>query len=128
MKKVLVAILAVFYLTITSGIAFSIHYCMGKQSGISLTLIGEDEACACGSGEKANDCCRTELKLIKIDDNQQKPDFKNIEFSPFTSMVKSFFDYDHFKPADSHVALAAASEGPPKPSKKIHILNRNLRL
>ena len=66
MKKVFVAILAIVYLAVASGVAVNVHYCMGKVA--SVDLIHSSEKC----GMKTNGgCCRDEPRLIKLSDTHK---------------------------------------------------------
>lgn len=70
MKRFLVAILAILYITLTSGVVVSVHYCMGKRSNVS---IGNFSQKLCGCGPKENKkCCSSEIKIVKLDDNHQQ--------------------------------------------------------
>jgi hypothetical protein len=68
-KRSLVAILTVIYFAISSGVVMNVHYCMGKLSSVKLDAFGA-KACACGKSEKKS-CCKTELKVVKIEDVQK---------------------------------------------------------
>lgn len=67
MKKFTIAILAIFYLTVSSGIAMSIHYCMANVVSVSL-MHTEDEDGGCGM-EKG--CCKDEFKIVKLNDSHK---------------------------------------------------------
>lgn len=68
MKKVLVFILAVIYITVSSGMVLNIHYCMGKIATAQTGTSSKD----CGCKQKGTkDCCKTEHRLLKIQDNQK---------------------------------------------------------
>lgn len=63
-----------FYLTVSSGMAVNIHYCMGKIS--SVTFGGEkdhnDGSCnKCGMSKAENHCCNDESQFLKLTDAQQ---------------------------------------------------------
>lgn len=64
MKKFAVAILAILYITVSSGVAMSIHYCMGKVASVS--LMHTDHGC----GMK-KDCCKNEFKIVKLNDSHK---------------------------------------------------------
>lgn len=73
MKKILVAILSVFYLLSTSGFTVYEHYCMGELANASLSdNTSDDGSCSkCGMEKKegtGNDCCQDEHKFVKTDD------------------------------------------------------------
>lgn len=68
MKKAVVLLLAVIYITLTSGVAVNVHYCMGKIAGTTYGPEREHQCDRCGM-EKRSGCCETEHKLVKADDD-----------------------------------------------------------
>lgn len=70
MKKILVSIFAVFYLTSTVGATLHLHYCMDKLVNWSLTDAERNKCENCGM-EKDGGCCKDEHKFVKntIDQN-----------------------------------------------------------
>jgi hypothetical protein len=69
MKRFLATILAVIYLSISSGMVVNIHYCMGKFSSAKLAVL-PGKTCGCGKMETKG-CCKTESKLVKLEDAQK---------------------------------------------------------
>lgn len=82
MKKITIAILAVIYLVVSSGIAVSIHYCMGKVS--SIDLVHNDEKCGKCGMEKNTGCCKNEFKIVKLSDSHKLLSNEVRIFSPVT--------------------------------------------
>jgi hypothetical protein len=71
MKRSLVAILAIVYFVISSGVVVNIHYCMGKMSSAKLQA-SVSKSCGCGKKmESKKGCCKTEQKLVKLEDAQK---------------------------------------------------------
>jgi hypothetical protein len=73
MKRTLTSIIAIIYFVISSGLAMSIHYCMGKISSVDLNH-NSTETCVCGMSLKETSnkgCCKTEFKMVKLDDNHK---------------------------------------------------------
>ena len=66
----MVVILALLYITMTSGVVVNVHYCMGAVASITY---GHDESESCGKcGMKAKaGCCHTEFKMVKLEDAHQ---------------------------------------------------------
>ncbi len=89
MKRSVVAILALIYITASSGVVMNIHYCMGKLSSVKMGLLAKNP-CGCGSMEKKG-CCKTEQKLAKVSDNH-KAAYTSFQFnaSPKILPVESF--------------------------------------
>lgn len=71
MKKAFVAILAVLYLTITSGVVVNVHYCMGRFASVAYGADNHDVCGKCGMPDKKSKCCHTESKLVKVQDVHQ---------------------------------------------------------
>jgi len=67
-KKVIVTILSILYLTSTTGTSLHMHFCMGKLADWNL-VHNESETCSkCGmdkTDEKLNGCCKDEHKFFK---------------------------------------------------------------
>lgn len=76
MKKILAILFSIFYFGFSSGAVFSVHYCMDKFASVSQKT--EDICSKCGMKTKKN-CCKTEIKIVKVDDCQ-KSDFLKIDF------------------------------------------------
>lgn len=68
MKRLLLSILTILYLSTSTGVIFHVHYCMGEQVGAGFTNHSDQEECSyCGMTKKDNnDCCKDEQKIIKI--------------------------------------------------------------
>ena len=69
MKKVLIFIVAIIYLSVSSGVAMTIHYCMGKVSSIDL-FHHSDKCGKCGM-KTTGDCCKDEFKIVKLTDSHK---------------------------------------------------------
>jgi hypothetical protein len=61
------------YMTVSSGIAMEIHYCMGEKTGVDFYTDSNDKCGRCGMKEqKKKGCCSDEHKFLKLDDSHQK--------------------------------------------------------
>jgi len=76
MKKILAILFSIFYFGFSSGAVFSVHYCMEELASVSQKA--EDICSKCGVKTK-KDCCKTEIRVVKVDDSQ-KSDFLKIDF------------------------------------------------
>ncbi len=77
MKKIFIAIFAIFYLAISSGFTIHMHYCMGKLADWDLGHNKSKTCSTCGmkkSNEKNNGCCKDEQKFIKNNTDQKTDD------------------------------------------------------
>ena len=87
MKRSAVAILAIIYLAISSGVVLNIHYCMGKMSSVKLQA-WTPNPCACGKKmESKKGCCKTEFKVVKIEDAQKAAYADFALHTPVTPLV-----------------------------------------
>jgi hypothetical protein len=71
-KKAIVLILAILYITSSSGATISLHYCMGKLVGWNLGTTEQHSCNNCGMEMNSeNGCCKDEHKQVKIDKDQK---------------------------------------------------------
>ncbi len=75
MKKFIALIVAIIYLTVSTGFIVNVHYCMGKVSSIKL----EQTAKKCCCKKTCKKCCKTEQKIVKLNSNLKQTDILNIE-------------------------------------------------
>lgn len=98
MKKLIVFILSVLYLTTTNGTVINFHYCKGKLSSVKLKLLTKN-LCDCQKQSSYNfkkiNCCKTEFKVIKIS-NLHKASIANYEISLPNKLLKHPSYYIYF--------------------------------
>ena len=96
MKKITVAILAVIYLTVSSGVAMTVHYCMGKVASVDL-MHASDKCGKCGMKVNGG-CCKDEFKIVKLSDSHKLISNDINIFAPVAIIdnSKSIFDTDIF--------------------------------
>lgn len=71
MKKALAILLSVVYLAVTSGVAMTVHYCMGEVAAVG---IGHNESDKCGDcGMENSGCCHDDFKIVKVSDYHGTP-------------------------------------------------------
>jgi hypothetical protein len=66
--------IALFYLSATSGMVMNVHYCMGKISSVSFGHEKDhnDGTCdKCGMLKTENHCCKDEVSEVKLNDAHQ---------------------------------------------------------
>lgn len=75
MRKILSIILLSLYLVSSIGVTINAHYCGGNLASLALF---EKVSCCCDEeeAEKPIDCCKDEIKTIKISDDQIKGEEK----------------------------------------------------
>ena len=74
MKKFIVAILALVYISSSIGVTLHMHYCMGKVINMGLAENESSKCSKCGmekSLEKNRGCCKDKLQFLKNDTDQK---------------------------------------------------------
>lgn len=74
MKKIIVTIVALVYISTSTGAMLHMHYCMGKMVNWGLSHNTSKTCDGCGmkkSEEKDNGCCKDEYKFVKNDTDQK---------------------------------------------------------
>lgn len=120
MKKFLLIILAIVYISSSTGASIHMHYCMGKLTDFGLTKNTSKICSKCGMEETGNGCCRHEVKFVKNDSDQKaaEPIFQFIQLisivpHPFFKEAPSYnfpaltlvSPINHEPPRDSGIAF-----------------------
>lgn len=138
MKRFLTALLAVLYLTLSSGASVHAHYCMGKLIGAKLSHAaakgdGEHNCDLCGMQKGSDDggCCHDEEATFKTSE-AQKGALSGLSAPVFTACV---FPSSLIMPGQVRVALHNAAsrlwvKGPPlrPPALPIYVRVRSFRI
>ena len=96
MKKFLAVILAVLYISTSTGATLHMHYCMGKLADWSLGHTKTDTCGKCGmekTENKDNGCCKDEHKFIKSETAQKTTEL-NLQMvqSLATALPASYYE------------------------------------
>lgn len=84
MKKFLVAILALLYISTSTGATLHMHYCMGKLADWGFSHNKDEDCSNCGMKEtESKGCCKDEQKFLKIDKEQKTAD-ASFQIPPLT--------------------------------------------
>lgn len=68
----MVSILLVCYLAFSSGVIINFHYCMNRLASTELFAYEGDRCGKCGMHtDESNGCCRDEVKIVKMNDDQK---------------------------------------------------------
>jgi CDGSH-type Zn-finger protein len=110
MKRFTVAILALLYFTISTGMVVNIHYCMGKVSSVNVDVLAKN-LCACGKKETKG-CCKTEHKLIKLEDNH-KASFADVVFNVPAQEIEHPYNLINAQPISLTDKTAFNNHSPP---------------
>ena len=71
MKRTILGILSLIYITVASGVVINIHYCMGRIAEVGYAYNASDKCDKCGMKNKEG-CCHSEFKIVKLNDDQQQ--------------------------------------------------------
>ena len=112
MKKLSIAILAIIYLGVSSGIAMNIHYCMGKFSSVDM-MHSNDKCSKCGMKNSKNSCCNEKFKIVKLTDSHKIISNEINIFSPVTILDNSQSIF-HTNIFSSNVTSDFNNHSPPK--------------
>ncbi len=73
MKKLIVSIALMCYLLVTCGVIINSHYCMNRLASVHLYEKSVDVCGRCGMDtHESNGCCRDEVKVVKLEQDQNK--------------------------------------------------------
>ena len=128
MKKIIVSILAVFYLASSVGATVHLHYCMDKFIEWSLLKVEGDKCDNCGM-EKDGGCCKDENKFVKnnIDQKRAESSIQLIQMAAVAAPAAFIYPSEyHFT---SIIRENHLSHAPPRNNGiGIYILNNVFRL
>lgn len=127
-RKIIISLLASFYLLLASGVSVNIHYCMGRLASMQFAHESshKEDACGkCGMDKKKNACCHDEFKVLKITSEH------NVSASEFYTSFFEGHDYRmllvYFHPSIqglSDVPKPAYHAPPPQSLNKQYRINR----
>lgn len=113
MKKVFTISIAFLYLAVTSGLALEIHHCMGKIADISLLPSPVERCGSCGMKKGANECCKDELKLVKLQNAHKLIPADYQLHVPVAVINHHYFLTDHHQGAQLNVIDNSNNHSPP---------------
>jgi hypothetical protein len=89
MKKTTVVILLACYLAASAGVIVNYHYCMNKLASAKLYEKKSKKCGKCGMHTKdSNGCCRDEVKVVKMEDDQKVTPAFTYDFSLLEAPVQ----------------------------------------
>lgn len=128
MKRILLTVVAFFYLGTSSGATVHFHYCMGKLANWGLTQTQKDNCELCGMSKKEikkNSCCKDDFKQAKID-NSKKSVQPVYQFNPTVVVLTDhIFKYDTDQVILSNKAIQSVYSNAPPEKECIPIFIRN---
>ncbi|RZM15240.1 MAG: hypothetical protein EOO88_43655 [Pedobacter sp.] len=127
MKKVFLSILTILYMTVSSGVAMEIHFCMGKKAGTDFYKTGERKCGLCGMKEKKG-CCSDEHKFFKLEDAHKNVSQYDLLHPDMPALVPVTPLYQQMLLAQQTILSANSTHAPPGTGQKIYLLNRVFRI
>ena len=129
MKKFLVSILALVYLSSSLGATIHLHYCMGKLKGWDFFQAASNKCGSCDMEKTASKgCCHDEQKQLHAEQDQQLSAAVQLIITNPVGIIHSY----HISPLQRPVATVENYAGtlvPPGPGKvPIFVRNRNFRI
>jgi hypothetical protein len=133
MKKFIVSILAILYLSTSMGATIHLHYCMGKLVDWGLWQTHSSKCSNCGM-EKSHDtmdqgCCKDEFKQIKNDKDQKLTDnFTQLSKTVSEIVPVCFPCYSASLPVISRNEIPNANAPPRSCTTSLNIINCIFRI
>lgn len=112
MKKAIIAILAILYVTVASGVVVNVHYCMGKIASVEYGYDNHDKCGKCGMSSKKKGCCHTEYKLVKVEDEHRLANAQ-VDFLAVPALLPVHSSLFPAPPAGEEIYLARQYHSPP---------------
>lgn len=121
MKRLLTAIIAILYFTISSGFVVNLHYCMGKLRAQKVAVSAK-KMCACKKAEDKKGCCKTTYKVIKLDDKHQISSIAFNVLTPVIYLPVRQMDVSAVLLQESEKLQAYAANAPPQEQAPLNVL------
>lgn len=127
MKKLVLTISFLCYLTVTCGVVVNLHYCMDRLASVHL-FGGKDDSCAeCGMQMHAsNKCCHDEVRVFKLEQDQNNvsiPDYSIPAMEEIVVRPSEFFTAPFYTAGPQPVT---GDHSPPRPSEQAIYLQINV--
>ena len=128
MKKGIAAILLVLYVAFSTGVVISFHYCMNDLDSLQIGAAKTEICGKCGMHqEDANACCNDEVKIFKIQDDQQAPAV-NFKFSAPDAVVAILPSFSELSFTTSTFDLFLNNHSPPLSKQDTYLQNCVFRI
>ena len=117
MKKLVVAILAFFYISTSVGATVHLHYCMDKLVSWGFSHNEEKKCGNCGMEKNANlksNCCKDEQKQVKLDSDQKVA--TGLPFTETVALLPVYFTELPVTAVPSVAVINPGNHSPPRSS------------
>jgi hypothetical protein len=117
MRKILIGLIAFFYLTASAGLVVNFHHCMDQLASVSFfeDKDHDDGNCdQCGMDKAAFSCCHDQVVSYKISDSHQPSG--DVQLSPALTIIYTFLIDEVYDPAFKNADLVylEADKSPPQ--------------
>jgi hypothetical protein len=128
MKRVFAAITLVIYLAVSSGIVINFHYCMDELASVQLYETQTSICGKCGMAKKSLGCCRDEITVIKLTNDQLTSTTPaSVEAPVFELIIPSLLT-EELEIGKTTINDWQNHSPPLLPGKNIYLVNRNFRI
>lgn len=126
MKKGIAAILLLFYFAFSTGVIISYHYCMDEFDSLQLGD-NKTEICGkCGMHKENMGCCNDEVRIYKIEDEQQTTSV-NFKFEAPLAIIESIPEWNETDINTTHDVFAN-NHSPPLSKQETYLQNCVFRI
>ena len=128
MKKGIAAILLVLYVAFSSGVVISFHYCMDSFDSLQFGAKKSDYCGICGMHKtNGNECCKDEVKIFKIQDDQQTSAI-SFKFSSPDAVITALPAWDEISLINPTHQLFLNTHSPPLSKQDTYLQNCVFRI
>jgi len=128
MKKGIASILLVLYLAFSTGVVISFHYCMNDLDSLQLGAAKTEVCGKCGMHqEDGNACCNDEVRIFKIQDDQQLSAI-SFKFSTPDAVVTQLPVWEEISFTTSSHQLFLNNHSPPLSKQDTYLQNCVFRI
>ena len=128
MKKSIASILLILYVAFSSGVVINLHYCMDNFDSVQFGANKSDYCSVCGMHKsEGNECCKDEVKIFKIQDDQQTSAI-NFEFSSPDAVVVDLPLWNETSLVKSTHQLYLQTHSPPLGKQDTYLQNCVFRI
>jgi hypothetical protein len=94
MKKIIASISLLCYFAVTCGVIINSHYCMNRLASVHLFETSVDVCGKCGMDtHESNGCCRDEVKVVKLEQDQNKMTIAAYGIYPIEAIISIPSDF-----------------------------------
>lgn len=128
MKKSIASILLILYVAFSSGVVISFHYCMDSFDSAYLGTTKSDYCGVCGMHKtEGNECCKDEVKIFKIEDDQQTTGI-SFKFSSPDAIITTLPVWDNESLINTTLRLFLNNHSPPLSKQDTYLQNCVFRI